>query len=119
MEDLFVYFNQGVFAVCACLGAVTHFVKKAARGETDTTLHEWFGVVNVKSTFFTLIVLLFVVIGALFGDIITPQTDFWASLYIGFVTGFAVDSAFNSDRVPQTTTSSEGKIQVVIRRKIP
>lgn len=118
--DLAPYINQLIFAACALMGALAHYIKKAAKGETNVLVHEWFGAVNVKSSLATLFVLFFVIIGAIAGDVITAETDFWICFYIGFVTGFAVDAGFNSDfEKPTIPPPTDGKIKVVIRRKPP
>jgi len=120
MIDISPYSNQLLFVGSALLGAVAHYIKKAGKGETSTLVHEWFGAANIEASAITLFMLFFVMIGALVGDMITAETPFWISLYIGFVTGFAVDAGFNSDVVKQTTIQTSppppGKRKVVIRR---
>lgn len=96
-DDLGVYVNQAAFIVCAALGGIAHYLKKVAKKETTATFKGWFGKNNYAATIYTLLVFSFVIIGALAGDIINSQTGFWASLYTGFATGFAVDAGFNSD----------------------
>ena len=96
--ELGIYINQVAFILCAGLGGLAHYFKKVARKETEATLTGWFGKDNLAATLYTLLVFLFVIIGALAGDIINSQTGFWACLYTGFATGFAVDSGFNSDK---------------------
>ena len=67
------------------------------RGETAVAMHEWFGAANLPATIYTGIVFFFVIVGALAGGIVDANTSFWAALYTGFATGFAVDAGFNSD----------------------
>ena len=75
-----------------------HYTKKFLRKETEVSLVQWFGPANLVATFYTLTMFIFVSIGALAGGVINDQTDFWAVLYTGFITGFAVDAGFNSDK---------------------
>jgi hypothetical protein len=106
-----VYANQIAFIVCACLGGIAHYLKKAAKGETQVAFHEWFGGANLSGTIYTLLVFFFIIVGSLAGDIINSQTGFWASLYTGFATGFAVDSGFNSDSKSLTRDINDVKAQ--------
>jgi len=97
IKDVDIFANQIAFIICACLGGIAHYLKKVAKGETTATFKEWFGSSNLSATIYTLIVFFFVIIGSLAGDIINSQTGFWAALYTGFATGFAIDAGFNSD----------------------
>lgn len=96
MED-FTYTNQVAFIVCGMLGGFAHYLKKFLRKETDVGLFDWYGKANLASSLYTSIVFVFAMIGALASDIINAQTGLWATLYIGFVTGFSIDAGFNSD----------------------
>ena len=96
MKD-FVYLNQAAFIICAIFGGFAHYLKKFLRKETSVGLFDWYGKANLPATLYTIIVFLFTIVGALAGDIISVSTGFWACLYIGFVTGFAIDAGFNSD----------------------
>lgn len=93
----FEYTNQAAFIICGMLGGFTHYLKKYLRKETDVGLFDWYGKANIASTLYTILVFVFTMIGALAGDIVNSQTGFWACLYTGFVTGFAIDAGFNSD----------------------
>lgn len=97
MDNLATYYNHIGFIICALLGGVAHYLKKVIRKETDVGIHEWFGTANLPASIYTLLVFIFVVIGALAGDIVNAQTGFWAALYTGFATGFAIDSGINAD----------------------
>jgi len=88
---------QIVFIVCAMLGGLMHFLKKSLNGETSVKVYEWFGLANVEATIYTFIVFFFAIIGAIAADVVNSQTGFWAAMYSGFVTGFAIDSGFNGD----------------------
>lgn len=92
------YPNEIAFIICSLLGGMMHYTKKFLRKETDVGMFQWFGKSNWVSTFYTVVMFIFVTIGALAGGIINSQTDFWAVLYTGFITGFAVDAGFNSDK---------------------
>jgi hypothetical protein len=89
--------NEGAFIIAAFIGGLTHYLKKMLRGETTVAMHEWFGAANLPATIYTGIVFFFVIVGALAGGIVDANTSFWAALYTGFATGFAVDAGFNSD----------------------
>jgi hypothetical protein len=86
------------FITCAMLGGIMHYTKKFLRKETTVTMTQWFGKANAAASFYTLVMFMFVMVGALAGGIINESTDFWTVLYTGFITGFAVDSGFNSDK---------------------
>lgn len=92
------YLNEACFVVSAMLGGIAHYLKKVARKETQATMRGWFGKDNLAATLYTVIVFFAAIIGALAGDIINSQTGFWATLYTGFATGFAIDAGFNSDK---------------------
>lgn len=91
-------YNEIAFIICALLGGMMHYTKKFLRKETEVSLWQWFGKANWVTTFYTVVMFIFVTIGALAGGIINEHTDFWAVLYTGFITGFAVDAGFNSDK---------------------
>lgn len=93
----FEYANHVAFIVCGMLGGFTHYLKKYLRKETDVGLFDWYGKANIAASLYTFLVFSFTMIGALAGDIVNSQTGFWACLYTGFVTGFAIDAGFNSD----------------------
>jgi hypothetical protein len=52
---------------------------------------------------------LFAIIGAIAADVVNSQTGFWAAMYSGFVTGFAIDAGFNSDSKPSPIELTEVK----------
>jgi hypothetical protein len=97
MDHVAIYTNQIAFIICALFGGFAHYLKKYLRKETDVSLFDWYGSANLASTLYTVIIFVFTMIGALAGDIVNAQTGFWACLYTGFVTGFAIDAGFNSD----------------------
>lgn len=92
------YSHEISFILCSMIGGMMHYTKKFLRKETDVSMAQWFGKSNWIATVYTIIMFIFVSIGALAGGVINAQTDFWAVLYTGFVTGFAVDAGFNSDK---------------------
>lgn len=92
------YSHEISFIACSLIGGMMHYAKKFLRKETDVSMAQWFGKSNWVATIYTLVMFIFVSIGALAGGVINAQTDFWAVLYTGFVTGFAIDSGFNSDK---------------------
>jgi hypothetical protein len=95
--DITPYTNQIAFIACGMFGGFAHYLKKYLRKETDVGLFDWYGKENLAATLYTVIVFLFAMIGALAGDIVNADMSFWATLYTGFVTGFAIDAGFNSD----------------------
>jgi hypothetical protein len=132
--------NQLVFILCALLGGLAHWLKKAIKHETSAKFHEWFGEANTHATVYTFIVFFVVIIGCLAANIV-EATGFWATLYIGFVTGFAIDAGCNSDsialqsvsapkptitvtvedpqaHIPTAEQAQPSKIKVVIRQRV-
>lgn len=91
------YHTEIAYIVCAMLGGIMHWIKKYLNKETDAKLSEWYGRNNIAATIYTLTVFFFAIVGSLAADIINSQTSFWAAMYTGFVTGFAIDSGFNRD----------------------
>src|SRR5574343_317193 len=89
---------QIVFIICALLGGVMHYLKKYLKGETDNKIYEWFGTSNITATIYTIIVFFFAIVGAIAANVVNEQTGFWAAMYSGFVTGFAIDAGFNGDQ---------------------
>lgn len=104
--DISQYLNEASFVVSAVLGGIAHYLKKVARKETTATMRGWFGKDNLAATIYTIIVFFAAIVGALAGDIINSQTGFWATLYTGFATGFAIDAGFNSDKSLSSQISS-------------
>lgn len=101
------YGNEASFVVASFIGGLAHYLKKSLKGETTVELHEWFGSSNVQATLYTFIMFFFVIAGSLAGGIIDIHTPFWAALYTGFVTGYTVDSSFNSDGSTNLKTMGE------------
>ena len=99
---------QFVFIVCAMIGGVMHYLKKFLKGETEVKIYQWYGPSNLAATFYTIVVFIFAIVGAIAADVVNSQTGFWAAMYSGFVTGFAIDAGFNSDQnMTRTLTSSK------------
>ena len=103
VETAYLYHIQIVFIITAMMGGVMHYLKKFLKGETTVKLYEWYGKANLPATIYTIVVFFFAIVGALAADVITSQTGFWAAMYSGFVTGFAIDSGFNSDADPSAS----------------
>lgn len=103
---------QLVFIITAILGGVMHYLKKFLKGETETKIYEWWGAANIAATFYTVTVFLFAIIGAIAADVVNSQTGFWAAMYSGFVTGFAIDAGFNSDTSKLTTDLTKSKSEL-------
>lgn len=111
VETAYPYHIQIVFMGCAMLGGVMHYLKKYLKGETNVKLYQWYGKANSASTIYTVIVFIFTIIGALAADVVTSQTGFWAAMYSGFVTGFAIDAGFNSDaNITKTVTGTRSDL---------
>ena len=110
------HYIEIAYIACALLGGIMHWMKKSFNGETESKITEWFGSHNLPATIYTLIVFIFAIIGSLAGDIINSQTGFWAAMYTGFVTGFAIDSGFNRDMssVNRDLIKSRGEIRELI-----
>jgi hypothetical protein len=97
-ESVMSYSHEISFILCSLIGGMMHYTKKFLRKETDVSMAQWFGKSNWVATVYTIVMFIFITIGALAGGVINEKTDFWAVLYTGFVTGFAVDAGFNSDK---------------------
>jgi uncharacterized protein YgiB involved in biofilm formation len=89
--------NEASYIVAAFIGGLAHFLKKSIKGETTVEIHEWFGPANLQASLYTFIMFFFVVAGSLGGGVIDSNTSFWVALYTGFLTGYTIDSSFNSD----------------------
>jgi len=89
---------QIVFLFTGLLGGMMHYLKKYLKGETKSSLYQWFGKSNLPATIYTLVCFTFVMIGAIASDVVNSHTGFWVAVYSGFITGFAIDSGFNSDQ---------------------
>jgi hypothetical protein len=93
------HINEITFAVATMIGMIVHYGKKRVKAETDVSIAQWFGTANVYGSIASIGSAIAVIITALAGGIITEQMDFWSVVYVGFTTGFAVDSSTNSDSV--------------------
>lgn len=91
------YVTEVTFIACALLGGIMHYIKKYLNGETEAKIHEWYGRDNLAATVYTITVFFFAIIGAIAADVVNSETSFWAAMYSGFVTGFAIDAGFNGD----------------------
>jgi hypothetical protein len=100
---------QIVFIITAILGGIMHYLKKYLKGETKTKIYEWYGKANLPATIYTITVFFFAIIGAIAADVVNSQTTFWAAMYSGFVTGFAIDAGFNSDKFKMSEELTEAK----------
>lgn len=96
-QFLIKYHIEITYIICAILGGIMNWIKKTMQGETDARLSEWYGRSNLAATVYTVTIFFFAIVGTLAADIINTQTGFWAAMYTGFVTGFAIDSGFNRD----------------------
>jgi len=103
--------NEISFIICGLIGGIAHWLKKSLRGETQAKIWEWFGPANAELTIYTLIVFVFVMIGALGSGIINNSMTIWSVFYTGFITGFAVDSGVNANAMDLTTDISTVKGQ--------
>jgi len=97
MDTILNYTNEASYIVAAFIGGLAHFLKKSLKGETTVEIHEWFGPANLQASLYTFIMFFFVVAGSLGGGFIDSNTSFWVALYTGFLTGYTIDSSFNSD----------------------
>jgi hypothetical protein len=97
LQLLSKYGIEITYILCAILGGIMHWIKKFLNKETDAQLLDWYGRNNVAASIYTFTVFFFAIVGSLAADIINSQTGFWAAMYTGFVTGFAIDSGFNRD----------------------
>lgn len=89
--------KEYIFAISVIIGMCGHYCKKKIKNETDVSFWQWFGTLNVFSTFASFSTALVVVTGAISNGVITPDMNIISIMYIGLTSGFAVDSATNSD----------------------
>lgn len=97
IEFLITNINYFAFILCAFMGGLAHYLKKFLKQETNVKIYEWFGTSNALASIYTGIVFFFILVGTLSSGIITQEMNFWAVMYTGFMTGFAIDSGVNSD----------------------
>lgn len=88
-----------VFIVSGFLGMVSHYMKKYAKKQTKASITEWFGRNNLSGSLSSFGAFLVACVTALGSGVITPEMNLYAVIYAGLMTGFAVDSGFNSDKV--------------------
>lgn len=89
--------NEIMFIVATVLGMLGHYLKKKLKNETKVDLVEWFGSSHWPGSIVALGSASTVIIAALSNGIITPEMGTLAVLYSGLTTGFAIDSAANTD----------------------
>jgi hypothetical protein len=86
-----------IFAVAVIVGMIIHYCKKSLKHETTVSIIAWFTISNVKASLCTVFAAAVAIIGALSNNLITADMTLWSILYIGFTTGYAIDSTSNSD----------------------
>ena len=99
MEDFFHAHYYLLFVLSVAAGMVSHYVKKRAQEETLVSLKDWFGQVNVFGTLCSFGTSLLATLSAISADIVTPEMSLTTIMYIGLTTGYAADSATNSDKL--------------------
>lgn len=97
LDFLIQNINYIAFILCAVVGGVTHYLKKYLKKETTVKMSQWFGKSNSLATIYTFIMFFFVLVGTISSGVISTDMNFWACMYSGFMTGFAIDSGLNSD----------------------
>lgn len=99
MEDFFHAHYYLLFVLSVAAGMISHYVKKRAKEETLVSLKDWFGQVNVFGTLCSFGTSLLATLSAISADIVTPEMSLTTIMYIGLTTGYAADSATNSDKL--------------------
>jgi hypothetical protein len=100
MEDFLHTHYYLLFVLSVASGMISHYVKKRAKAETEVSLKDWFGSVNVFGTLCSFGTSLMATLSAISADIVTPEMSLTTIIYIGLTTGYAADSATNSDKQP-------------------
>jgi hypothetical protein len=95
--------NNQAFILAVLLGMLGHYAKKRAKKETKVSLKEWFGNFNIYGTISSIITSLIAVVGVVANNLITDDMSLATAIYIGLTSGFAIDSATNSDGVVEQT----------------
>lgn len=103
MEEFFHTHYYLLFVMSVAAGMISHYVKKRAKDETLVSLREWFGEVNFLGTLCSFGTSLMATLSAISADIVTPEMSLTTIMYIGLTTGYAADSATNSDK--ETTSN--------------
>ena len=93
--------NELLFAGSTIFGAIAHYFKKYARGQTTVPIWEWFGKANAMNTMMMFGALCSAIVAALASGVLVPGMSMWAVVWAGLATGFAVDSGFNADNSAQ------------------
>jgi hypothetical protein len=86
-----------VFAFAVVIGMLGHYCKKKVKNETTSSVVGWFSYSNIQSSIATLVAILVAITGAISNNLITPDMGIMTIIYTGLTTGFAVDSATNTD----------------------
>lgn len=97
MEEFFHTHYYVTFILSVSVGMISHYAKKRAKEETVVSLKEWFGSVNLFGTLSSFATSLLATLSALSYDVVTPEMSLATIIYMGLTTGYAADSATNSD----------------------
>jgi hypothetical protein len=87
-----------LFVVSVAAGMISHYVKKRAKAETAVSLQDWFGSINIFGTIASFATSMLATLSAISADLVTPEMSLTTIMYIGLTTGYAADSAANSDK---------------------
>ena len=99
--------NEIIFAFATGAGMVAHYIKKKLKDETSVNIGQWFGSANLPGSILSIGSALTIIIAALSNGIINEAMSFWSVVYMGIVTGLAVDSTTNSDGTKNTEVHTE------------
>jgi hypothetical protein len=91
--------NEIIFTISTIIGLIIHYAKKRLKNETETSLKEWFTTSNPAGSIASIGSSIVVIVTALANGVINETMTFWSVVYIGLVTGLAVDSATNKDQI--------------------
>ena len=86
-----------VFSLATIVGMIGHYAKKKVRSETQVSLYQWFGSINVFGTIASLTTAATAIFGALSNNLVTADMSIATIIYVGLTTGYTVDSTTNGD----------------------
>jgi hypothetical protein len=89
--------HELIFSTATVFGMIGHYAKKKVRSETQVTLYQWFGSINVFGTLASLTTAAIAIFGALSNNVVTADMSIATLVYIGLTTGYTIDSTTNGD----------------------
>jgi hypothetical protein len=91
---------QVIFLIATLCGMIGHYAKKRVRSETQVTIYQWFGNINIFGTISSLTTAAMAVLGALSNNLVTADMPVVTLIYVGLTTGYTIDSTTNGDDTP-------------------